>query len=35
MTVRAEAEGLHAVTNRATAPFLAVRVEFKDGRPPR
>jgi hypothetical protein len=32
-TVRAEPEGLHAVMNRGTAPFLAVRVEFKDGNP--
>lgn len=30
-TVRGEPEGLHAVMNRGTAPFLAVRVEFKDG----
>lgn len=30
-TVRGEAEGLHAVRNRGTAPFVAVRVEFKDG----
>ena len=30
-TVRWEPEGLHAVMNRGTAPFVAVRVEFKDG----
>ncbi|MHA6724133.1 cupin domain-containing protein [Sphingomonas sp. RS2018] len=30
-TVRGEPEGLHAVMNRGSAPFLAVRVEFKDG----
>ena len=30
-TVRGEPEGLHAVMNRGTAPFVAVRVEFKDG----
>ncbi len=30
-TVRAEPEGLHAVSNRGSAPFLAVRIEFKDG----
>ncbi len=33
-TVRAEPEGLHAVSNRGTAPFLAVRIEFKDGNAP-
>ena len=32
-TVRGEPEGLHAVLNRGSAPFLAVRVEFKDGNP--
>ena len=32
-TVRGEPEGLHAVMNRGTAPFIAVRVEFKDGKP--
>jgi len=26
-------EGLHAVQNRGVQPFLAVRVELKDGRP--
>ncbi len=25
-------EGLHAIRNRGTEPFLALRVEFKDGR---
>lgn len=30
-TVRAEPESLHAVSNRGSAPFVAVRVEFKDG----
>ncbi len=33
-TVRAEPEGLHAVRNRGSAPFLAVRIEFKDGKSP-
>lgn len=33
-TIRAEPEGLHAVSNRGSAPFLAVRIEFKDGNPP-
>ena len=32
-TVRGEPEGLHAVSNRGSAPFLAVRFEFKDGSP--
>lgn len=27
----ADPEGLHAVQNRGTEPFLALRVEFKDG----
>lgn len=30
-TVRAEAERLHAILNRGSAPFVAVRFEFKDG----
>ncbi len=30
-TVRGAPEGLHAVKNRGTAPFVAMRVEFKDG----
>ncbi|WP_076071942.1 hypothetical protein [Sphingomonas montana] len=30
-TIRAEPEGLHAVLNRGSAPFLAVRFEFKNG----
>lgn len=30
-TVRGEPEGLHAVLNRGSAPFVAVRIEFKDG----
>ena len=33
-TVRAEPEGLHAVQNRGSRPFLAVRIEFKDGNNP-
>ena len=33
-TVRGEPEGLHAVKNRGSAPFVAVRVEFKNGRLP-
>ncbi|WP_375421886.1 hypothetical protein [uncultured Sphingomonas sp.] len=32
-TVRGEPEGLHAVTNRGTKPFVAVRIEFKDQAP--
>lgn len=28
-TIRGEPEGLHAVMNRGTAPFRAVRIEFK------
>jgi len=34
-TVRGEPEGLHAVLNRGSAPFLAVRFEFKDGNLPK
>lgn len=30
-TIRAEPEDLHAVMNRGTAPFRAVRIEFKTG----
>jgi predicted metal-dependent enzyme (double-stranded beta helix superfamily) len=30
-TVRGVPEGLHAVMNRGSAPFIAVRFEFKDG----
>lgn len=30
-TVRGEPEGLHAVLNRGSTAFLAVRFEFKDG----
>jgi predicted metal-dependent enzyme (double-stranded beta helix superfamily) len=30
-TVRGEPEGLHAVTNRGSAPFVAIRFEFKSG----
>lgn len=33
-TIKGEPEGLHAVKNRGTAPFIAVRVEFKDGKQP-
>lgn len=32
-TVRAEPEGLHAIKNRGSEPFVAVRIEFKDGNP--
>lgn len=32
-TVRGEPEGLHAVHNRGTAPFVATRIEFKDESP--
>jgi len=34
-TERSEPEGLHAVSNRGSAPFVAVRIEFKDGNPAR
>jgi predicted metal-dependent enzyme (double-stranded beta helix superfamily) len=30
-TVKGEPEGLHAVTNRGSMPFVAIRIEFKDG----
>lgn len=30
-TVRDEPEELHAVTNRGSAPFVAIRTEFKSG----
>ena len=30
-TVRFEPEELHAVLNRGSTPFVAVRIEFKDG----
>jgi len=33
-TVRGEPEGLHAVKNRGAKPFIALRVEFKDGKAP-
>ena len=33
-TVKGEPEALHAVKNRGTAPFVAVRIEFKDGKLP-
>jgi predicted metal-dependent enzyme (double-stranded beta helix superfamily) len=32
--VASEAEGLLAVSNRGSAPFVAVRIEFKDGTVP-
>jgi quercetin dioxygenase-like cupin family protein len=31
--VWADPEGLHAVENRGSEPFIALRVEFKDGAP--
>lgn len=34
-TVRGDPEGLHAVMNRGSAPFVAVRVEFKSGNLPK
>ncbi len=34
-TVRGDPEGLHAVMNRGSAPFIAVRFEFKDGTLPK
>jgi len=33
--VRGEPEGLHAVTNRGSAPFVAIRIEFKSGTVPK
>jgi len=33
-TVRGDPEGLHAVKNRGSGPFVAIRVEFKDGKTP-
>jgi hypothetical protein len=33
-TVRSEPEGLHAVQNRGSEPFVAIRVEFKGGKTP-
>lgn len=32
-TVRGGAEGLHAVRNRGSKPFVAIRIEFKKGAP--
>lgn len=34
LTVRGEPEDLHAVANRGSAPFVAIRIEFKDGKLP-
>ncbi len=34
-TVRGEPEGLHAVKNRGQAPFVAIRIEFKNGTAPK
>ncbi len=34
-TVRGEPEGLHAVPNRGSAPFVAIRIEFKSGTVPK
>jgi len=34
-TVRGEPEELHAVTNRGSAPFVAIRIEFKSGTVPK
>lgn len=34
-TVRGEPEGLHAVMNRGSALFVAVRIEFKSGNLPK
>ena len=33
-TVRGEPEGLHAVKNQGTVPFIAIRIEFKSGNVP-
>lgn len=33
-TIRGEPEGLRAVSNRGSAPFIAVRIEFKDATAP-
>jgi predicted metal-dependent enzyme (double-stranded beta helix superfamily) len=33
-TVRGEPEGLHAVRNRGSKPFVAIRIEFKKGAAP-
>lgn len=30
-TVKGDPEGLHAVKNRGSAPFVAIRIEFKSG----
>ena len=30
-TVRGDPEGLHSVKNRGSAPFVAIRIEFKSG----
>ena len=34
-TLRGEPEGLHAVKNRGSAPFVAIRIEFKSGTVPK
>jgi hypothetical protein len=34
-TVRGDSEGLHAVRNRGSAPFVAIRIEFKSGTVPK
>ncbi len=34
-TLRGEPEGLHAVINRGSAPFVAIRIEFKSGTVPK
>ena len=34
-TVKGDVEGLHAVVNRGSAPFVAVRIEFKSSAVPR
>ena len=34
-TVRGDPEGLHAITNRGSAPFVAIRIEFKSGTVPK
>ncbi len=34
-TVKGGPEGLHAVTNRGSAPFVAIRIEFKSGTVPK
>ena len=34
-TVKGDPEGLHAITDRGSVPFVAIRIEFKSGTAPR